>query len=119
MGCAPEDPAAAGAAGEAAAGAIDVRGDVQAHGRARHGARGAVALDAAAEKPIFADAQAALFQDLADLGAQVLAPDQDVVAGVAPLDEAAVAGQDGAALAAGDPHQLAVLDAGVIGDVVP
>ena len=119
MGRPPEDLPARRAAGEPAPGAIDVGGDLEPDRPARHEARGAVALDAAPEKPIFAYAEAALREDLADLGAQVLALDQDVVAGVAPQDQPAVAGQDGAAFAAGQLDEAPVLDAGGVEDVVP
>jgi len=80
--------------------------------------RTAIALDAAAEKSIFTDGQAALLEHLADLFAQVLAFDQDVVLRLPPLHEPPVARQDRPALPAGDLNKLAILDAGEVGDVV-
>jgi len=114
----PEDLTAAGAAGEAALHPVDERRDFGAHGGSRDRKRASIALDAATEKAIFTNAEAPLLEHLADLVAQVLAFDQDVVLRVPPLHEPPVARQDRAALPAGHLNQLVVLDAGEVGDVM-
>src|SRR5207249_723248 len=118
MGRLPVDLAAARAAAEAPPGPEDIGRHAAAYLVPRHGAGPPVALDAAPEKVIFPHAEPALFEDLADLLAQVLAGDQDVVPGGPPLDQPAVPRQDGALLPHGEGDQIGVLDAREVGHVV-
>src|SRR5262245_52036003 len=78
MGRTPVDTRAAGAAGEALLGAVDVDGDPVAHRLRRHLLGEGVAAQAAAEERLGGQGQAALAQDLRDLIAQVVAPDKDM-----------------------------------------
>ncbi len=117
MGAAPVEAAAAGTDAELVLGARHVRRDPGTRLLRRDRLERMVAAQAAPQQAGGVGPQPELFQHLPDLLLHLVRADEEMVAGEPPLDQPAVAGEDGASFGHGERAQVGIVEGGIVGDV--